>query len=288
MTRAPRRILCPVALTPNPSLELRASGTLASVFGAHVIVLHVLPAVAASRGEPEVPDRVHAMRVLADLVAELPASADATTMVGSGPMVACILDVAQQSATDLVVIGDGLASGDRTSIARVVVDVVRGAPCPVVYVPTRLRDDFEIESPPRRLLCAIDFSVASIMALAQAMAWTQASPASVTLLHVLEDLRYTSSAPWSRVVVDGRSEAHADALKKLAELVAMGWKPGSEPTTIVREGDVPSQILALADEVQADTVVLGTHKRSRIGTLLFGSVVAKILEGSRCPVLLAC
>lgn len=44
-------------------------------------------------------------------------------------------------------------------------------------------------------------------------------------------------------------------------------------------------VLALADDVQADLVVIGTHGRTGLERLLVGSVASAVLERAHCPVL---
>lgn len=55
--------------------------------------------------------------------------------------------------------------------------------------------------------------------------------------------------------------------------------------TVVRHGDPAEQILDVADEVDADMIVLGGRKRSPLGSLLFGSVSQAVTLDSSRPVL---
>jgi nucleotide-binding universal stress UspA family protein len=49
--------------------------------------------------------------------------------------------------------------------------------------------------------------------------------------------------------------------------------------------DVGDQVLAVADEVSADLVVIGLRRRSPVGKLIMGSVAQRILLGADCAVL---
>jgi nucleotide-binding universal stress UspA family protein len=49
--------------------------------------------------------------------------------------------------------------------------------------------------------------------------------------------------------------------------------------------DVGDQVLAVADDVSADLVVIGLRRRSPVGKLLMGSVAQRILLGADCAVL---
>lgn len=50
-------------------------------------------------------------------------------------------------------------------------------------------------------------------------------------------------------------------------------------------GEPAERILALADNVHADLVIVGTHSRSGVGHLVLGSVAEKVLRNAHCPVL---
>ena len=49
--------------------------------------------------------------------------------------------------------------------------------------------------------------------------------------------------------------------------------------------DVGDQVLAVAEDVSADLVVIGLRRRSPVGKLLMGSVAQRILLEATCPVL---
>ena len=55
--------------------------------------------------------------------------------------------------------------------------------------------------------------------------------------------------------------------------------------TRVRRGDVWREIMAEAEELPADLVVMGTHGRSGFEHLLLGSVTEKVVRRATCPVL---
>jgi len=52
-----------------------------------------------------------------------------------------------------------------------------------------------------------------------------------------------------------------------------------------REGDICEEILAMAREIGADLIVMGTHGRTGMNWLLSGSVATAVLRRAPCPVL---
>jgi nucleotide-binding universal stress UspA family protein len=61
--------------------------------------------------------------------------------------------------------------------------------------------------------------------------------------------------------------------------------PDTAVTTLVREGNVASEILTQATDMKADLLVMGTHGRSGFERLLLGSTTEKVLRKASCPVL---
>jgi nucleotide-binding universal stress UspA family protein len=81
---------------------------------------------------------------------------------------------------------------------------------------------------------------------------------------------------------------HLQAYVEATRVAAMrGGEPiESERVSVhVRVGQAAPEILALAGEVGADLIVVGTHGRSGIRRLVLGSVAESIVSGASCPVL---
>jgi nucleotide-binding universal stress UspA family protein len=55
--------------------------------------------------------------------------------------------------------------------------------------------------------------------------------------------------------------------------------------THLREGTPTDEILRLADEIDCDLIVIGTHGRTGLERVLMGSVAEAVMRRSRCPVL---
>lgn len=56
-------------------------------------------------------------------------------------------------------------------------------------------------------------------------------------------------------------------------------------TTQVATGSVAESIIDMADELQADLIVMSSHGRSGVDRWVFGSVTEKTLRGTHCATL---
>lgn len=118
-------------------------------------------------------------------------------------------------------------------------------------------------------------------ALAQAQELVRTTGAKVALCAVLE----ISEQAFQILEVD---RAHAvrtveDVAKKALEDIAMGLRTaGSDVTTVVRFGEAWEELSREATAGKHDLVLVGTHVRSTIARMLFGSTSRKLMR--TCPV----
>ena len=156
-----------------------------------------------------------------------------------------------------------------------------------------------VTAPLKRLLLPLDGSELSQVALPHAEALARALDAELVLVRAVDseaDLLAASmptgapptatlSAEDARVIAIKEGEAAAEALRaQAAELRGRGLaKIGVE----VIEGDAAEGILAAADRLEADMIVMATHGRGGLGRLLLGSVADRVTrESERASVLL--
>ena len=131
----------------------------------------------------------------------------------------------------------------------------------------------------QRILCPTDFDGNSLEALRLARRLALRDEGKVLLIHVVLP---TDPLIISAPLVGRRSEAEARSdLKQLAEkeLTPVAHE------TLLRFGRPAHEIIRAAHEVGADLIVMGTHGRDGLEHLVLGSVAAKIVRESVCPVL---
>lgn len=151
----------------------------------------------------------------------------------------------------------------------------------------------------KRLLLPLDGSELSEVALPYAEALARDLDAELVLVRAVDseaDLLAASmptgvpptatlSAEDARVIAIEEGEAASEALRaQAAQLRERGLtKIGVE----VVEGDAAEGILAAADRIEADVIVMATHGRGGLGRLLLGSVADRVTrESERASVLL--
>jgi nucleotide-binding universal stress UspA family protein len=133
------------------------------------------------------------------------------------------------------------------------------------------------------VLCAYDGSPAAEAALAEAIDLASATRARLAIVSVVEKpAANVAAAGVDPIALAQTIEREADArLRAAADRV-----PDDVPlTTLLRTGHAGKQILKAATEIRADVVVLGTRRRGRMTTNLFGSVAGDVYYHSRLPML---
>ncbi len=140
---------------------------------------------------------------------------------------------------------------------------------------------------PSHIVVGFDFSDLSRLALADALGL--ASLNERTVLHILGVLDGRSGL--GPVEPDGKAD-YTDAEKVQAEIKQVvahkitKYNPtGFEYFIHARIGDPADELLGLAEECNADLIVVGTHGRSGLERLLLGSVAERVVRNASCPVL---
>jgi nucleotide-binding universal stress UspA family protein len=132
-----------------------------------------------------------------------------------------------------------------------------------------------------QILIPVDFEPVSRKAIALAKELAPALNAELVLLHVYDLPLYTypgfDPAPIASYLTDISGAAQV-ALEQLASSVGV-------ERSILRQGDVTSSVLAVASEIGAKMIVMGTHGRHGLAHALLGSVAERVVRQSPIPVL---
>lgn len=135
------------------------------------------------------------------------------------------------------------------------------------------------------ILVCVQFDETGHNALTLAMRIAEAHHhAPLQIAHVVPD---TSTS--GRAAITERHVIELEqATQQLQEFVAA--RVGERPFDVqlhVRMGDVVDTVFQLALDYDAELIVVGTHGRTGVRRMAFGSVAQKLVEAARCPVLIA-
>jgi len=135
----------------------------------------------------------------------------------------------------------------------------------------------------KNILLATDFSQASQLALMHALAMAKRYDAKLTVVHV--------AAPESQVPIpmepvpvemDWEAKHAAESMARLEQFEPLRMFPHE---TVLKQGNPWLEMAGIIEDRQMDLIVLGTHGRGLLGTLLLGSVAEQVLRHATCPVL---
>jgi universal stress protein A len=136
----------------------------------------------------------------------------------------------------------------------------------------------------KKILCPVDHSECSYLALKYAISLSLKDEAKLYLMHVLDTRFYEMEAytfsPYN-ISESDIAKIHSDLMKSLPE----GTTDVLEVETIVVKGVPFNEILNASQELGADVIVMGTHGRTGLSHVMMGSVAEKVVRKASCPVL---
>lgn len=139
----------------------------------------------------------------------------------------------------------------------------------------------------QHILIATDGSEHAARAAEHALRLARALDARVTAVSIIP--------PWAKVAgydaiwytdtlykerAHATAQAHLDAVRQAAKEHGVALE-----TTIAEHDQLHSGILATAERLGCDLIVIGSHGRSGLSAVLLGSVTTKVLTHSHVPVL---
>ncbi len=295
------RILCAIDFSEHSRRALDHAVAIARWYEASVTALYVFspaPAAAVAPGmamiEPIVLTDVDRQRLRDDVwefaSAEMAPGVALDAVVREGFPATEIDAFAREMNADLVVLGTHGRSGvERLLLGSVAERVLRRVPCPVLTVPARQPDAVPATAPVfKRIVCPIDFSEPSMLALEYALSLARESDACLTILHVAS---FSFEPPMFEVQDPGMSLAEfrrrttADLEAKLRATVPADAGDYCRIDTMLTTGNAGKEVVRVAVERHADLIVMGVHGRGAVDLTLFGSTTHHVVRAASCPVL---
>lgn len=137
------------------------------------------------------------------------------------------------------------------------------------------------------IVVPVDFGDASTAALAYAKMLASHFNASLTIVHVYDDMFARASfAPevFGTVPPDLGEEARRDLHARLTALLRPGEVQRGSSVEVLH-GPTSKAIVDYAAECGASLIVMGTHGRTGLAHAVLGSVAGQVLRAAPCPVL---
>ncbi|MDR0826895.1 MAG: universal stress protein [Desulfovibrio sp.] len=137
----------------------------------------------------------------------------------------------------------------------------------------------------KMILCALDLSQQSALVAEHAVMLAKAFDAEVLAVYAAPALtQYVGFHVPPSSIENFVGEIVSGAEQSMKEFVSEHFS-GIKASGRVVNGYAAEEILNAAGECKADIIVMGTHGRSGIDRILFGSVAEKIVKGSPIPVM---
>jgi nucleotide-binding universal stress UspA family protein len=139
----------------------------------------------------------------------------------------------------------------------------------------------------KKILVAIDLSPSRRQVVAQATALARSLGGPLWLLHVAApDPAFVGYAPGPQVVRDSVAHEFRDEHREIQELADELRASGLEATALLVQGPTAATILAEADRLGVDLIVMGSHGYGALQRALLGSVSEGVLRGTTRPVVI--
>jgi nucleotide-binding universal stress UspA family protein len=294
------RILCPSDFSDFAERALRRAASMARWFEAKVTVLHIVqpvpwiaPGAAWAAGIVVPQDLLRPVRddlakALENFVAAFRGEGvTLETRLDDGDPARQIEAVAEALPADLVVMGTHGRSGfQRLLLGSVTEKVLHRAPCPVLIVGSA--DAVSPANPLfHRIVCAADLTQGSQAVLDTALSVAAESLARVTLLHVLDGLPALSVSGPFRPTVD-LAEVQMRMADQAREQLIEAARPARDFCQVserVETGKAWQEIIRVAEDIEADLIVMGSRSQAGLDRLFLGSTVNQVVRQAPCPVL---
>jgi nucleotide-binding universal stress UspA family protein len=250
--------------------------TLAKVFQAKIIPIHVLP-------DEDINEKVKLL-LHETATQKLEQTADRIKKEGIevgepllkyGSPYESIVNAAQNERVNLIVVGSGETIGkENFQLGTTAHRIIQGSDQPVFVVK---EGDFKVE----RILCPVDFSSNSKRALKNAITISRRFEAELVIMNVLElpGVKWLTSQKGSAEEQDQRLKKQKEKFNQFVEdfnLVGLNCRQE------IRNGEASSEILKAVSEHHIDLLLMGTAGKTGLSRLVIGSVTEKVIREVPC------
>jgi nucleotide-binding universal stress UspA family protein len=289
-------IVCPVDMTPSTGPLLAFATTWARWYDADLHVLHAVPPpemlgdpmggmIVTTMHRPLREVRADLERIVTEVV---PEDVRSSVAVIEGQPVDAILHDAHARPRSMVIMGSHGRSGlDRIIHGSITATVAHHTRRAVLVLPARLLDNAEPLPLFSRVLCAVDFLPSSLSALDHALQLTGQVNGRIEVLHVLETAGDEEAVGLRHFSVP---EYHAarehEALEEIRRHIPERARRWCAVHERVAAGHPGWTLLRVAEEMQADLIVMGSGDRYHLRSMWLGGATDRVIRQAHAPVLI--
>ena len=277
-----KKIMVPVDFSESSKKAVNYGLSLASEFQARLVLMHVAPFDAALY------DRAK-LQLLQLIPVEYRAQLDFEIIVKAGDVRAELLAAIEENEIDLVVMGSrGRSYFERLLLGSVTERMLRKVHVPVLTV-SHLDPEKEIHAPGavplRRIVYATDLADGSEVGLQFSIRLARGLDAHLTVVHVVQAGDMVLHGMETAFLPDYAAEARAQATERLNKMVTR-VSDGSVPiSTILTDGVPYENINRVAEETNADLIVINLQGKGRLERALLGTTAERVIRTASVPVL---
>jgi nucleotide-binding universal stress UspA family protein len=281
-----RKILCPVDFFPASERAATLAATFARNYSAELKLIHVVPPILPTAYESllntaEVTQSVEeqSQRRLDTMSRKLKLSGiSVETQVQAGDIFTQIKKTIQAYKPDLVAMGThGHRGFERWILGSTADRVLRSSPVPMLMISSSQKAGSGARF--RRIMVTTDLSNGTAKVLDYALSIAQVNQASITLVHILEEMRALTSAQY-------RNRRAKGVQRELLKLVPEDVKDWCDIETRIGAGTAYHVILTMLKKEKTDLLVMNTHGKGMVDRALLGSTTERIVRATPCPVML--
>jgi len=139
----------------------------------------------------------------------------------------------------------------------------------------------------KKILYPTDFSESSLEALPYALSFAREYKAKLVLLHVVNEQIFSEGLSLARAIAPEAlgQEMAQEAERRLKMLIPADQRSGLDVEMLILHGLPFLEIIRYAKANGIDLIVIGTHGRTGMEHILFGSTAEKVVRKAPCPVL---
>ena len=280
-----QRSLVPTDFSSGARGALACARSIAVNFQSKIILLHVIPTDVFELASPKTSlDAVTQARQFAQQQLDRLAGEGESlgivheTLIAEGSAWSMISETIKSNQIDLVAVGThGKSDSKKLALGSVAEKIYRMVDCPILTVPAQMEIPSGGKVELQHLLFATNFKPHNERAAAAAHLFESHQKVRLTVLHVVEDSG-KSSSPSQKLVEEFM-------IKRMRKMLPEDCLERCKPDFVVRFGKPAEEILASAEQLKSDLILLGLRAAPRAAGHLPSPVAYSIVCQSTCPVL---